>query len=120
MGIYLKKEHLLADLSAIMSSELQILCTDVFPQIPIQLSADCTLTDTLHYEPIWFFDRTFHKTKSQNNRQPYIDCHSRHIQPIPPSVILLSTFALTPSVRESVGPLPILLGVACPLLRAGA
>ena len=60
------------------------------------------------------FDGTYNKAHPSTNRNR---CHG---QPLPPSIILLNTCALTTSLREAVGPLPILLGGPCTLLRAGA
>ena len=55
MGIVLKEEHLLPDVSAMMSSELRRYCNrfsfflsflwDVFPQLPVQPGTECTRTD---------------------------------------------------------------------------
>ena len=63
MGIFPKEEHLLADVSAMMSSEFRRHCNhyfifflsflrDVFPQLPVQPSTECMRTDTLHSDPI--------------------------------------------------------------------
>ena len=92
----------------------------MFPQLHVQPSTECTRTDTLHSDPFLFFDRICHKTQSQTNLHPSIDRHSRHRKPPPPSICLLGTCALTPSPIEAVGPLPLLLGGACPILRVGA
>ena len=67
-----------------------------------------------------FFTEHAIKNNSQNNRYPSIGCHSYRGQPLPPSVILLSTCALTPSFREAAGPLPLLPGEACLLLITGS
>ena len=91
-----------------------------FPQIPVHISNEYTRTDTLNSDPILFFDETCHKTQSQTNRQTSINRNIRHGQPLSPYIRLLSTCALTLSIREAVGPLPLLLGRACPLLRARA
>ena len=74
MGIDLKEEHFLVDVSAMMISELRRHCTpisflkscfcDWFPQFSIQHSTECTRTDTLNYDSILFFDRTCHKAQS--------------------------------------------------------
>ena len=45
-----------------------------------------------------------------------MDCHIRHGKTLPPSIPLISTFALTPFPREAVGQLPLLLGGECPLI----
>ena len=90
----------------------------MFPQLSVQPSTECTRTDTLHSDPIWFFDGTCHKTPSQTNRHPSINRHILHVQTLPPYIRLLGICALTPT--EVVGPLPLLLGGACPLLRARA
>ena len=45
---------------------------------------------------------TYHKTRSQTNRHPSVNCHSRRGQPLPPSILLLITFALTPSPIPSL------------------
>ena len=64
MGIFLKEEHLLADVSSMMSSELRrhrtnislfICFRDVFPQISVQTIPERTRTDTLHSDRILFF-----------------------------------------------------------------
>ena len=68
----------------------------MFPQLPVQPSTECTRTDTLHYDPIYFFDGTCHKTQSQTNCPPSIEHHRRHVQPLPPSIRLLSTCAPPP------------------------
>ena len=70
MGIVIKEEHLLADVSSIISSELRRHCKhyfiflsclrNVFPQLPVQPSTECTHTDTLHSDPFLFFDGTCH------------------------------------------------------------
>ena len=92
----------------------------MFPHFPVQHITECTHTNTLHYDPICFFDGTCHKTQSQTNRHPSIDRHSRCRKTPPPSIRLIITCALPPSIREAVWLLPIILGRACPLLREGA
>ena len=42
----------------------------MFPQLPVQPSTEFTRNDTLHSDPMLFFDRTCHKTHSQTNRHP--------------------------------------------------
>ena len=91
----------------------------MFPQIPVQPSIECTRTDTLHYDPIRSFGGTCHKTQSQTNRHPSIDPNIRHGRPFPPSISLIITCALNPSLRDAVGPPPLLIGGACSLLRSG-
>ena len=71
----------------------------VFPQRPVQPSTECTCTETLHYDPILFFDRICYKTQSQTNRHTSIDHHICRGQQLPPSICLLSTCALNPSLR---------------------
>ena len=93
---------------------------DVFPQFPVHPSTEFTRTDTLHSDPIYFFDGICHKTQSQTNRHPSIDRHIRYGQPLPPFILTFSSCAFTPSIREAVGPLPLLLGGVCPLLRVVA
>ena len=92
---------------------------DVFPQLSVHPSTYCTRTYTLFSDPIRFFYRMHPKKQWQTNRHPSIDRHSRRGQPLPPSMCLISTCALIPSLREAVGPLPLLLVEVCPLLRAG-
>ena len=92
----------------------------MFPQLPVQPSTEYTSTVTLNYDPIRFFDGTCLKTKSKTNRYPSINRHRRRGKPLPPSICILSTCDLTPSLIEAVGPLPPLLGGVCPILRAGA
>ena len=69
---------MLADVSAMMSSEFRRHCNhyfifflsflrDVFPQLPVQPSTECTRTDTLQYDPFFFYG-TCLKTQSQTNR----------------------------------------------------
>ena len=96
------------------------IATSLYPQLPVQTSNEFMHTDTRFSDPIWFFDGKFHKTKSQNNRHPYINRHSYRGQPLPPFIILLSACDLTPSFIEAVGPLPLLFGRACPLIRTGS
>ena len=69
---------------------------DWFPHLPVQPSTECTRTDTLNYDPILFFDGMCHKTQPQTNHHPSIGRHSRHVQPLTPTIRLLSTCALTP------------------------
>ena len=90
----------------------------MFPQLPVHPSTECTGTDTLYSDPIWFFDGNCHKTQSQTNRHPSIDCHIRRGQPLSPSIRLLSTCDITLSLREASGLLLHILGGVCPLLRA--
>ena len=73
MGIVLKEEHLLSGVSAMIILELRrhwnhfslkkSCLRDVFPQLPVQPSTECTYTDTLDYDPNLFFDGTCHKTQ---------------------------------------------------------
>ena len=100
---------MLADISAMMSSELRRHCThisffksyfrDVLPQLPIKPITSFKRNNTLNHYPIPFFDGTCHKTQSQTNRHPSIDRHSRRGQPLPPSIRLLITCAITPYLR---------------------
>ena len=93
-----------------MSSELRRHCTlisllksyfwDWSPQLPVQLSTEFTRTETLNSEPILFFDGTCHKAKSQTNHHPSIDHHIHRGQPLPPSILLISTCDLTPSLHS--------------------
>ena len=110
MGIDIKVEHLLAHVSAMMSEELRRHCNNfciffqlflcaVFLQVPVQPSTECTRTGTLNFDPFFIFDSIYHKTQSQTNCHPYVKCHICLRQPLPPSIILLSTCALTPSVH---------------------
>ena len=48
----------------------------------------------------YFFNGTCHKTQSQTNHHPSIDRHSRRGQPLPPSICLLITCELTPSLHS--------------------
>ena len=84
---------MLADVSStIMSSELRrhfahtsffkSFFHDVFPYIPVQSITECTRTDTLHSDPIWFFDGRCHKTQSKINGHPSIDRNSRRGHPL--------------------------------------
>ena len=110
MGTVIKEEHLLADVSAMMSSELRHHCNhyffflsclrDMFPELPVQPSTECTLTDTLNSDPFFIFDGTCHRTQSQTNRRPSKNCHSRRGKPLPTSILPLSNFSLTPSVHS--------------------
>ena len=72
----------------------------MFPQLPVQRSTECTRAYTLNYDPFFIFDGTCHKIKSQTNRHPSINYHSRRRKPLPPTIILLSTCLLTPSVHS--------------------
>ena len=109
MGVVLKEEHMLADVSTMMSSELRRHCnhlyliiskllSKVFPHLPEHPSNEFTCTDTLHYDPFLFFDGTCHKTQSQTNRHPplnviaVVDNH-----PLPP----FASLALVPSPPPS-------------------
>ena len=69
------------------------------PQLPVQPSIECLRTDTLSSNPNLVFDGTCHKTQSQTNRHPSIDRHSRRGNPLPLSIRLVSTCALTLSRR---------------------
>ena len=109
MGIVLKEEHMLADVSDMMSSELRRHCNhyfifisclrDVFPPLPVQPITEFKCTDTLNSYPFLITDGICHKTQSQTNRHPSINCHRRRGKPLPPSIILLSTWAITPSAH---------------------
>ena len=72
----------------------------MFPQLPAQPSTECTFTDTLNSDPFLIFDGTCHKTQSQTNCHIPINFHSRRGQQLPPSILILSTCALTPSVNS--------------------
>ena len=98
---------MLVDVSAMMSSELRRHCNhyfffylnllhDMSHQLPVQRSTECTWTDTLHSDLIWFYDGTYLNTQLQTKRHPSINCHSRRGQPFPPSICLIWTFALIP------------------------
>ena len=130
MGIAVKEEHLLTDLIFVMGSELRRYCTHIsffkavfmtcshsFPYrlvLNVRTLTPCILT------PSDFFNGTCHKTQSQNNCHPSINRHIRRRQPLTSSIHLISTCSLTPSLIEAVGPLHLLLGRACPLLREGS
>ena len=92
----------------------------MLPQLPVQLSTQCTRTDTLHSDPIWFFEGTCHETQSQTNRHPSINPRIRRGQPLSVYIHLFSTCSLTPSFRESMRPLPQLIRGAYTLPRAVA
>ena len=49
---------------------------DRFPQLPVQHRTECTCTDTLHSNPIFFFHGMCHKTQPQTNHHPSIDRQS--------------------------------------------
>ena len=72
----------------------------MFPQLPVHPSTECTRTDTLNSDPLFIFEDTCNKTQSQTNRHPSINCHGCRIKPLPPSILLLSTCVLTPSVHS--------------------
>ena len=72
----------------------------MFPQFPVQPSTECTRTDTLNYDLFFIFDRTGHKTQPQTNIQPSTKCHIRRGKTLPPSILLLRTCALIPSVHS--------------------
>ena len=112
MGIVIITEHCVSNESATKSSELRHHCShislllkscfcDWFPQIPVQLSNEYTRTGTLNYNPNLFLDGTCHKTQSQINRPPSIEHHTQLGKPLPPSIHLLSTCALTSSLHSS-------------------
>ena len=95
MGIILKGEHILADVSAMMLSELRhhcnhyLICSksylrDVFPQLPVQPSTKCTRTDTLNSDPFLIFDGTCHKKNHKPTATPpltVIDVAENHYLP---------------------------------------
>ena len=119
MGIALKEEYLLADVSPMMSSELRCHCNhyfifksclhDVFPQLPVQPSTECTRTDTLNSNPFLIFHGTCHKTQSQTNGHLSINCNIRRRKPLPTSILLLR---LVPSPPLSVLSLSSISGVS--------
>ena len=70
----------------------------MFPQLTVHPSTESMHTDTLNSDPNLVFDGTCHKTKSQTNRHPSINRHICRVKPLPPSILLLSTCSLTPSI----------------------
>ena len=70
----------------------------MFSQLPVQPSTEYTCTDTLNYDPNFYFDGACHKTQSQTSCYPSINLHICHGQPLRPSIILLSTCSLVTSV----------------------
>ena len=108
MVIVFKEEHMLADVSAMISSELWRHCNHYFIcfkavyamcshsflysiVLNVRALTPCILT------PSYFFDGTCHTTQSQTNRHPSINRNFRLRKPLPPSIRLLINYALTPS-----------------------
>ena len=110
MGIVTVTEHCVSNESTTISSVFQHHCThillilkrffcDWFAQLPLQPRTEYTRNETPKYDPILFLDETCHKTQSHTNRPPSIYHHSRLEKPIPPSVKLLRTCAIIPSLH---------------------
>ena len=71
---------------------------DVFPQLPMQPSTECMQTDTLHSDPILFFDGTCHKNHHKptaNLASTVIDAAGNH--PLPQ----FASLAILPSPPPS-------------------
>ena len=112
MGIDIITEHCVSNESATLSSELQHHCTHislllkscffvtVSHRFPYSLVLNICRTGTLNYNPILFLDGMCHTIQSQTKRPPSINHHIRLGKPLTPSIHLLSTCALTPSLHS--------------------
>ena len=108
---------MLADEIAMMSSEVQLHCNhflylsclrDVFPQLPVQPSTECTRTDTPHSNPIQFLTERVIKYNHKPTAAPSIDRCSCRGRTTPFSPFdSLALVPLTPSLIGAVGPLPL-------------
>ena len=108
MGIVLKEEHMLADVSSMMSSELRRHCTPIsFLTVFATCSHSFLYSLVLNLRALTplilalsFFNGTCYNTQSQTNRHPSIERHIRRVQPLPSSILLPITCALTLSLNS--------------------
>ena len=115
MGIFLKGEHMLADVSAMTSSELRRHCNhyfifksylrDVFPQLPVHPSTEYTRTDTLHSDPICFFtEHVINHNHKPTATPPSTVIAATDNHSLPPFASLARVPPPPPPLREAVGP----------------